>query len=330
MEIKIIDKILSQKCFWTIIFTWWVFIGIIVSIFDSSLKHNYIYVFGVNSLLLAQIITYQNLMKKEIILKTSISGTKVNNLPLFPIFSKNNSYLNKWYNISICFVIGLIYFISLVLLKVLILQELITIYGAITLILTVFIAIQLYLKYILYILTLRKISKLEFISLVPISLHNPSECDWIVKFTDSMSSFSNYFGILGIAYTALFYLTTPLSAIKFTGNTLIIDTPNNLVFIITWGIIFILIGFGYLIFDYLLKKYIKEIIKKIKRLQLKEYDITDYSNKQLNKDYIELFKLYKDSPNFPQLFNGKTLNPIGYVPILINLYRLLQPFLSQN
>lgn len=175
MEIKIIDKILSQKCFWTIIFTCWFFIGIIVSIFDSSLKHNYIYVFGVNSLLLAQIITYQNLMKKEIILKTSISGTKVNNLPLFPIFSKNNSYLNKWYSISICFAIGLIYFISLVLLKVLILQELITIYGAITLILTVFITIQLYLKYILYILTLREISKLEFISLIPISLHNPSE-----------------------------------------------------------------------------------------------------------------------------------------------------------
>ena len=45
MEIKIIDKILSQKCFWTIIFTCWVFIGIIVSIFDSSLKYNYIYVF---------------------------------------------------------------------------------------------------------------------------------------------------------------------------------------------------------------------------------------------------------------------------------------------
>lgn len=38
MEIKIIDKILSQKCFWTIIFTCWFFIGIIVSIFDSSLK----------------------------------------------------------------------------------------------------------------------------------------------------------------------------------------------------------------------------------------------------------------------------------------------------
>lgn len=272
MEIKIIDKILSQKCFWTIIFTCWFFIGIIVSIFDSSLKHNYIYVFGVNSLLLAQVITYQNLMKKEIILKTSISGTKVDNLPLFPIFSKNNSYLNKWYSISICFVIGLIYFISLVLLKVLILQELITIYAAITLILTVFIAIQLYLKYVLYvlyILTLREISKLEFISLVPISLHNPSESDWIVKFTDSMSSFSNYFGILGIVYTALFYLATPLSAIRFTENTLVIDTPNKLVFIITWGMIFILIGFGYLIFGYLWKKYIKDIIKKIKRMQLK-------------------------------------------------------------
>ena len=95
MEIKIIDKILSQKCFWTIIFTCWVFIGIIVSIFDSSLKYNYIYVFGVNSLLLAQIITYQNLMKKEIILKTSISGTKVNNLPLISKIIKNSDYINK-------------------------------------------------------------------------------------------------------------------------------------------------------------------------------------------------------------------------------------------
>ena len=330
MEIKIIDKILSQKCFWTIIFTCWVFIGIIVSIFDSSLKYNYVYVLGVNSLLLVQVITYKNLMKKEIKLKTSISGTKVNNLPLFPMLSKYSSYLKKWYSISICFITGLIYFVSLIFLEVLTLHELITIYGAITLILTVFIAIQLYLKYILYILSLRKISKFDFISLVPFSLHNPSESDWIVKFTDSMSSFSNYFGILGIAYTTLFYLTTPLSAIRFTDNKLVIDTPNNLVFLITWGIIFILIGFGYLIFDYLWKKYVKEIINKIKGMQLKEYDITDHSNKQVNKDYVELFKLYKDSPNFPQLFNGKTLNPIGYIPILINLYRLLQPFLSQN
>ena len=288
------------------------------------------YVLGVNCLLLVQVITYKNLMKKEIKLKTSISGTKVNNLPLFPMLSKYSSYLKKWYSISICFITGLIYFVSLIFLEVLTLHELITIYGAITLILTVFIAIQLYLKYILYILLLRKISKFDFISLVPFSLHNPSESDWIVKFTDSMSSFSNYFGILGIAYTTLFYLTTPLSAIKFTDNKLVIDTPNNLVFLITWGIIFILIGFGYLIFDYLWKKYVKEIINKIKGMQLKEYDITDHSNKQVNKDYVELFKLYKDSPNFPQLFNGKTLNPIGYIPILINLYRLLQPFLSQN
>lgn len=330
MEIKIVDKILSQKCFWTIIFICWIFIGIVVSIFDSSLKYNYVYVLGVNSLLLVQVITYKNLMKKEINLKKSISGTKVNNLPLFPMLSKYSSYLKKWYSISICFIIGLIYFVSLILLEVLTLHELITIYGAITLILTIFIAIQLYLKYILYILSLRKISKLDFISLVPFSLHNPSESDWIVKFTDSMSSFSNYFGILGIAYTTLFYLTTPLSAIKFTDNKLVIDTPNNLVFLITWGIIFILIGFGYLIFDYLWKRYVKEIINKIKGMQLKEYDITDHSNKQVNKDYVELFKLYKDSPNFPQLFNGKTLNPIGYIPILINLYRLLQPFLSQN
>lgn len=329
MKIKIVDQILSQKCFWTVIFSCWIFIGIILSIFDSSLKNNYVYVLGVDSLLLAQIITYRNLMKKERNVSTSISGTKVNDLPLFSILSKNSDYLNKWYSITVSFTIGVTYFVSLILLKILIWNELITIYGAITLILTVFIAIQLYLKYLLYILTLRKISKLEFTTLTPVSLHNPSESDWVVKFTDNMNSFSNHFGILGIAYTSLFYLTTPLSAIRFSENILIIDTPNNLAFVITWGIIFILIGFGYVILDYIWKKYIEDIIKKIKRMQLTEYD-TSTNNRQINKDYIELFKLYKDSPNFPQLFNKKTLNPIGFIPILINLYRLLQPFLTQN
>lgn len=329
MKIKIVDQILSQKCFWTVIFSCWIFIGIILSIFDSSLKNNYVYVLGVNSLLLAQIITYRNLMKKERNVSTSISGTKVNGLPLFSILSKNSDYLNKWYSITVSFTIGVTYFVSLILLKVLIWNELITIYGAITLILTVFIAIQLYLKYLLYILTLRKISKLEFTTLTPVSLHNPSESDWVVKFTDNMNSFSNHFGILGIVYTSLFYLTTPLSAIRFSENILIIDTPNNLAFAITWGIIFILIGFGYVILDYIWKKYIEDIIKKIKRMQLTEYDTTT-NNRQINKDYIELFKLYKDSPNFPHLFNRKTLNPIGFIPILINLYRLLQPFLTQN
>ena len=313
MKIKIVDQILSQKCFWTVIFSCWIFIGIILSTFDSSLKNNYVYVLGVNSLLLAQIITYRNLMKKERNVSTSISGTKVNDLPLFSILSKNSDYLNKWYSITVSFTIGVTYFVSLILLKILIWNELITIYGAITLILTVFIAIQLYLKYLLYILTLRKISKLEFTTLTPVSLHNPSESYWVVKFTDNMNSFSNHFGILGIAYTSLFYLTTPLSAIRFSENILIIDTPNNLAFVITWGIIFILIGFGYVILDYIWKKYIEDIIKKIKRMQLTEYD-TSTNNRQINKDYIELFKLYKDSPNFPQLFNKKNTQSDRFHP----------------
>ena len=49
-------------------------------------------------------------------------------------------------------------------------------------------------------------------------------------------------------------------------------------------------------------------------MQLKEYDITDYSNKQLNKDYIELFKLYKRFPELSTVIQWKTLNPIGYIP----------------
>lgn len=330
MNIWIVDKILSKKYLWGVIFTCWIFLGIILSIFDSSLKNNYIYVLGVNFLLFAQIVTYHNLMRKEDVLSLSISGVTVDGYLLFSIYNRFGTYLQKWYSIIISLAIGIIYIVSLILLKVLMWNQIITVYGSITLIFTVFIAIQLYLKYILYILTLRKISKLEFNTFTPISLYNPSETIWIVKFTDTMSSFGNYFGVLGIAYTLLFYLTTPLSAISFSNNKLSINTPNNIAFIITWGIITILIGFGYILFDYLWKNYIKNIIKQIKRKRLLEFDNIQNQLPPLNRDYIELFNLYRDTPNFPELFNGQYINPLGYVPVIINLYNVIIPFLSQQ
>lgn len=329
MNIWIVDKILSKKCLWGVIFTCWIFFGIILSIFDSSLKNNYVYVLGVNLLLFAQIVTYHCLMRKEDLLSLSISGITIDGYSLFSICNRFGTYLQKWYSIIISIAIGIIYIISLILLKVLMWNQVITVYGSITLIFTVFIAIQLYLKYIFYILTLRKIANLEFTTFTPISLHNPSEATWIVKFTDTMSTFGNYFGVLGIAYTLLFYLTTPLSAISFSNNKLNINTSNDIVFIITWGIIAILIGLGYILFDYLWKTYIKIIIKKIKRNRLLEYDNSPNQQSQLNKDFIDLFNLYRDTPNFPELFNGQYVNPLGYIPVIINLYNVIIPFLSQ-
>lgn len=329
MKIKIIDEILSKKYLYVVIFICWIFVGIVLSIFDLSLKNNYIYVLGVNSLLFIQIVVYHNLMKKENKISLSISGIAIDGHSIFLILSKLSNYLTKWYSYCISVKIGIIYIISLVLLKVLTWNKIITIYGSFTLILTVFIAIQLYLKYIVYILTLRKISNLDFKTFTPVSLHNPAESDWIVKFTDCMNSYSNYLGTLGAIYTLLFYLTTPLSAVSFSNNKLNIDTTNNIVFLITWGIIVILIGFGYILFDSLWKKYIKNIIKKIKRKRLLDYEESSTQQK-LNRDYIELFNLYKNSQDFPELFNGKYINPLAYITIFINLYNVIISFLSQK
>lgn len=329
MKIRIVDIILSQKCLLAVIFTCWIFIGIIISIFDSSLKNNFVYVIGVNFLLLAQIIAYRNLMQKEENISLATSGITVDGNPIFSILTKFGSQLSKWYSISVSVLIGIAYIISLVLLEVLTWNKIITLYGSITLIFTVFIAMQLYLKYLLYILILRKISRLGFNTFTPVYLHNPSESDWIVKFTACMNDFSKYLGILGVIYTLLFYFTTPLSAISFSNNKLKIDTPNNITFIISWGIIVILIGLGYILFDKLWKTYISIIIRKIKRRRLLDYEEVS-AQQELNREYIELFNLYKNVPNFPELFNEKHINPIGYITLFINLYKIIVPFLSQK
>ncbi|EGJ27143.1 hypothetical protein PCO15_10185 [Streptococcus suis] len=330
LHIWIVDKILSKKCLWTIFLTCWMFVGIILSIFDTSLKNNYVYVLGVNTLLFAQVITYHNLMNKESNLSFSISGVTVSGYPIFSIVSRFGAHLQQWYSIAFSFIIGIVYVASLLLLKVLTWNQMITSYGSLTLIFTVFIAIQLYLKYIFYILTLRKISKLDFTTFTPISLHNPSEADWIVRFTENMNSFSNYFGVLGIAYTLLFYLTTPLSAISFSNNRLRIDTPNNIAFVITWGIIVVLIGLGYILFDCMWKTYIKIIIRKIKRKRLLDWEVASSNQTQLDSNYLELFNWYKTVPDFPVLFNEKYINPLGYIPLIINAYKVIAPFLSQK
>lgn len=261
MRIKIIDKFLSNRDFWKASFICWILLGIIISVFDSSLKYNYIYVICANCLLFGQVKAYESLMRKESTLKVSISDNRVGDTSLFSILNKYGSYLNTRYSIFICFAIGLIYFVSLISLGALTLSKLITIYSGISLVLTVFIAMQLYLKYVLYILSLREISKLDFTPLVSSSSADSSKPDWIVKFTDVMSLFSNYFGMLGITYAMLFHLTTSLSSIDSTSS--MDSTYSSIAFLVTWSIVFMFICIGYLVFDYLWNGYTKDILNKL-------------------------------------------------------------------
>lgn len=304
-------------------FIFWIALGLLLSKFDTSLKYNYVYVIGVNILIPLEIYARKKIFNTETSFANSISGISVDNIPLNSIYQKSKRILTFKICTIISLIVGFIYFISLICLDVLKYDALITYYGMLTLIPAVFIAIKLYIKYVIYICMLKNLSNLKWHKFPSLSLLNPSETHWIKKISITMNLFSKYFAIIGLAYTLLFYLTTPLTAISLNDGILDIFTNNFVAFIITWFIIMIFICAGYFILNLLWKAYIKKIIRKIKANTLKKVGKQSTVG-NINKDYLELFKIYKDTPDFPELFKVINIDVIATLTILLNIGKLIQ------
>lgn len=308
-------------------FIFWIVLGLLLSIFDTSLKYNYVYVVGVNILIFLENCACKKIFSTETLFVNSISGIKVDDKPLNSIYQKFKRILTyKIWDVT-SLVVGVIYFISLIYLNVLKCDALITYYGMLTLLTAVFIAIKLYIRYVIFIFMLKDLSNLKWHNFPPLSLLNPSETHWIKRISITMNLFSKYFAIIGLMYTLLFYLTTPLTAISLNGGKLNIFTNNRWAFIITWFIIMIFIGIGYFVLNFLWKAYIKKIIRKIKANTLKRVGKQSTIG-NINKDYLELFKIYKDTPDFPELFKVISIDIIATLTILLNIGKLIQSLIK--
>lgn len=323
MEIKVIKP--YKKFLYLILL--WIVIGLLISYSDTSLENNYIHVIVVNLMLLLEVHSINEISKEETKFKQTISGLEIaHNYNLKANHSRLSAKFSKLYIKSLSFLMGILYLYIMLSLKILNLKNIIFYYGSITLIVTVYYAIRLYSKYLFYIYFIKEISAQEF------NRHNynrlfPNRTEWIISTADLMNKFKYYFSILGCIYTFEYLFTMNKNFFTLNGNNIVISTPNDYMFIISWAIIFLFIGVGYFLYSELIKYYLLKIIKQYENITLKEYESENLTQIQEKRDeYIQIYKLYatNDKIIYSDTFILERLFP--YVPIALNIWKFFRVF----
>ncbi len=305
----------------------WIFIGLLISFWDKSLDNNYIHVIVVNLILLLEILAIKEIYKEEEIFKQNISGLVIsNNYNLMANYNKLNMIFSKLYFKLLSIIVGILYLFFLISLNILNMNTVIFYYGAITLIITVYYAIRLYFKYLFYIYFIYKISKQKF-SNINYNRLIPNRTKWIISITDLMNKFKYYFSILGIMYTLEYLFTMDKRFFTLNGNHIVITTPNDYMFIVSWLIIFFLIGVGYFAYSKIIQYYIIKIIKQYENITLKEYESENklYKHEKMN-EYIQIYKLYTTNNKYVYSDTFMLEHLLPYIPIVLNVYKFLNIF----
>lgn len=311
----------------------WIIIGIFISCFDTSLNLNYVHVIIVNGMLILEWHIINEISKKEYKYTRIISALEIaENFRLNTQQVELGKILSSWYVKLISIVMGILYLYMMVSLEILKINTLIFLYGSITLISTVYFAIQLYIKYILYIYFIKKISDQDFKN----SNYDrvlPNRTYWIVSTANFFNIFKFYFSVLGCIYTFEYLFTMKKEFLYFKDNHIVLNTPNDFIFIVSWIIIFVFIGLGYFIFSELIKYYLLKIVKKYENLALKRFstfmndsEISTIDPEQ-ESEYVKYYKLYAQTTEIYCTEKNFSDNIFPYIPILLNIYKVLQSFL---
>ena len=128
-------------------------------------------------------------------------------------------------------------------------------------------------------------------------------------------------------YTLEYLFTMDKRFFTLNGNHIVITTPNDYMFIVSWLIIFLLIGVGYCAYSKIIQYYIIKIIKQYENITLKEFESGNklYKQEKMN-EYIQIYKLYTTNNKYVYSDTFMLEHLLPYIPIVLNVYKFLNIF----
>ncbi len=203
-------------------------------------------------------------------------------------------------------------------------------YGGVLGALVFYIGIKAYLHYI----TLLYFAyDLRNIQIKNYSFYFPALTEWFGRLAKEFSFVEKWFLFLGAMYTTIYAINLPISSILHNGK-IDINTPNNIMFFITWIGIFFLFVFAFPLLTFLSRSFLKYIIYACKCTSIKiiEKQMAIFSVQTPGEDLdliekqISLVKAIETSDNYPIKYS-RTIFDSMY-SISMALVTLLSPFFS--
>ena len=248
IKIKVIE---NRHTFEWISLTCIIIVGCVLNKFwphKNFFKNLFILVF----MLIIQKITLIGIRTNNILLKQTLK--KYRESMVFGSFiTKTRHFISARVNLIVCIIFISIYIISMY--KLGCLENTPTgIYGGAFGAFVFFLGIQAYLKYICL---LRFIQDLKKIQIKHYFFYKPARTEWIMQLAHEIRYIEKRFLILGIMYCIIYTMNLPNGYVKFD-NKVLIQSPCNFLFIVTWGGIIIFFAFAVPIFIFLGKYNIEQ------------------------------------------------------------------------
>jgi len=178
-------------------------------------------------------------------------------------------------------------------------------YALIMISLVMFSAILGQTCYVYYLLFLRKLASSESMKY---NFYFPARTDWVQLIAQIGSRLSNAFFVLGFIYTTVFFLNMPDEYVKISLSPWHVElsTPNDLVFLVSWLMIFAIIILAFPVYAGIKSRYIGVIIRKLKDTSVNEIcmlmtasNIRDKEGIEAELKYYQLMSSIENSSSSP-------------------------------
>ena len=193
---------------------------------------------------------------------------------------------------------------------------------------TFFGGIIAYYYYIVFLVFINDLSQISLSVKEIIPAYNPS----LINLGKNLISTEKYFFVLGILYTILYAILSFSDLIKLSENVEFFDKSNWL-FLISWFTILLFFVFAYPILVFSSKKFLKEVVRKIKQEKINDFFLLiEHRSKNDPKDIervnqlLDMINKIDQSKDTPLYRTQSLLNRIA--AFISSLFSLITPFLT--
>ena|GEM_PF-5982001 len=194
---------------------------------------------------------------------------------------------------------------------------------------SVYIGVYSYYQYFIY---LRMIHEMATLSITNYNIYSPADTGWIVQIAKTSQRLRNYFLGIGLIYVVEYSILVPSGKISI-GDSLELNTPDNLAFIGSWVVLFLLVIIAFPILNTVQHKLIAKVVIKMKNSSTSELTELMHVEKKNNlsvKDklintvvyniLISNIKQAKDYPIKRQLSYEALMTMVTLIVHVFNLY----------
>ncbi len=163
--------------------------------------------------------------------------------------------------------------------------------------------------------------------------YTPAATPWVSQIAKTSQRLRSFFLWIGLIYVIEYGMLVPTDKISLTDDTISLNTPNNIAFLISWLALFLLVIIAFPIINHYQHQFVTDLVEKLKDQSVQDLSVLMAEEKHGNQNkkqrmstvitYSVIIENIRRSKSYPikQLFGYETIMTfVTFVVHVLNLY----------